>query len=140
MRGLLADANCEGHMEVLARILTSKEWDDLWKESQLVIETFDSLKLDRKTPDKVLWQLCQVNGLVLITQNRKDEGPESLQTTIRLLNQSDSLPVVTLADGNEVLRSGAYAGRVVEDLMDYLLYMENFLGTGRLWVPRGTRQ
>ena len=138
MRGLLADANCEGHVELLSKLLISKEWEELWKETQLVIETFDSLKLDRKTPDKALWQKCQALELVLITQNRKDEGPESLGAAIRLLNQPDSLPVITLADGDEVFRSRAYAAHVVEDLMDYLLYMENFLGTGRLWVPRGS--
>jgi hypothetical protein len=58
-----------------------------------------------------------------------------LEAAIRQLNQLASLPVVTLTDADRILRSKSYANRAAERLLDYLIDIENYRGTGRLWVP-----
>jgi hypothetical protein len=46
-----------------------------------------------------------------------------------------SLPVITIARPRRVMESKAYADRVVERLLHYLLNLDNYRGTGRLFVP-----
>ena len=78
-----------------------------------------------------------VNGIlvVLITGNRNRRGPSSLEETILLHNTPTSLPVFTLADPKRIRRSHKYANRVIESLLENLLDMESYLGTGRLYLP-----
>ena len=69
-------------------------------------ESFERLGLPYNTSDRDLWQLCQQREIVLLTANRNDEGPNSLEATIRTLNAPSSLPVLTIADPELVLASG----------------------------------
>jgi len=71
----------------------------------------------------------------LLTANRHDEGPDSLETTIRTLNVPSSLPVLTIADPELVLASRDYAERVAIQVLEYLLDLNHFRGVGRLFVP-----
>jgi hypothetical protein len=71
----------------------------------------------------------------LITANRHDEGPDSLESTIRDLNEPLSLPVFTIADPGLVLASRDYAERVALQVLEFLLELDNFRGVGRLFVP-----
>jgi hypothetical protein len=43
--------------------------------------------------------------------------------------------VLTLSEPQRVLSSRAYARRVVERLVEYLIDVENLRGTGRLYLP-----
>ncbi len=122
-------------MAILRLILEGAEWGSIWAELALPILTFPDMGLDREAPDAVIWRLCQARGLILLTGNRNDDGPDSLESTIRNENSLDSLPVLTLADVEAVRRSRAYAERVVEKLVDYLVNVENYRGTGRLYLP-----
>lgn len=79
--------------------------------------------------------MCQQREIVLLTANRNDEGPESLEATIRALNHPRSLPVFTIADPELVLVSRDYAERVAIQVLEYLLELDNFRGVGRLYVP-----
>jgi hypothetical protein len=58
-----------------------------------------------------------------------------LETTIRTRNTSEHLPVFTLARADRIRKNQAYAELVVERLLEYLLDIENFKGTGRLYLP-----
>ncbi len=73
--------------------------------------------------------------LIPITSNRNDDGPDSLEATIRNLNTSIRLPVLTLRDADRTLHSSQYAEEVIEDLIDKLLRIESLRATGRLYVP-----
>ena len=64
-----------------------------------------------------------------------DEGPDSLEATIRALNVPSSLPVLTIADPELVLASRDYAERVAIQVLEYLLDLDHFRGVGRLFVP-----
>jgi hypothetical protein len=55
--------------------------------------------------------------------------------TIQSENQPDSLPVVTIADQDRVLRDRTYAEAVAVRLLDYLMRIDEFRGTGRIYVP-----
>ena len=122
-------------MQVLLRLLASAEWHALWTELAVRIESFASLGVPPNMPDADLWRLCQTQQIILITGNRNEEGPASLEATLQASNTPTSLPVLTLSEPQRVLSSRAYANRVVERLVEYLIDVENLRGTGRLYLP-----
>jgi hypothetical protein len=94
-----------------------------------------SIGLVDLSPDDVVWQTCQREQLVLITANRNHDGPDSLEATIQAEGTDQSLPVLTLADADRILRSDDYAERVVRRLIEYLVDIDLYRGTGRLYLP-----
>ncbi len=78
---------------------------------------------------------CQRSGTVLITGNRSAEGDDSLEATIRNENRPESLPVLTFADRERILRDRSYAEAALLKLLDFLIDMEKLRGAGRLFVP-----
>jgi hypothetical protein len=134
-RAILGDVNIGRQVNVLVTLLESASWRGLWAHFNLPLLTFQELGLDRKDSDAKIWQLCQQEQIILLTANRNADGPDSLEETIRAHNTPESLPVFTIADAQEVLESKAYAERVVESFLDYLLDLDNVRGTGRLYLP-----
>jgi hypothetical protein len=122
-------------MEVLVAIFLSKTWHEVWQEMNLSVETFTSVGLPRRALDVDIWRLCQARQLLLITRNRNHRGADSLEAAINRLNQPESLPVITLTKADRILNSKLYANRVAERLLDYLIDMDKYRGTGRIWVP-----
>ena len=135
MAGIMADHNVEGHFVVLLRLWTSDAWRAVWESLQLEVESFERLGIPHDTSDHDLWQLCQRHKIILLTANRNDEGPHSLEATIRTLTVPSSLPVLTIADPELVLASRDYAERVAIQVLQYLLDLDHFRGVGRLFVP-----
>ena len=134
MAGIMADHNVEGHVVVLLRLWTSAASRAVW-ECALEVESFERLGIPHDTSDHELWQLCQQREIILLTANRHDEGPDSLEATMRALNVPSSLPVLTIADPELVLASRDYAERVAIQVLEYLLDLDHFRGVGRLFVP-----
>lgn len=132
---LLADVNIEGHVAYLVSRMQADYWRDEWAHLQLRYLTFPEAGLTRDDLDATVWHACQQNQFFLLTSNRNDDGPDSLEATIRKFNTATSLPVFTLSDADEVFRSKVYAERIVETLYDYLLRIETVLGSGRLFLP-----
>jgi len=135
MRGILADINVGAQVRALLSIWTSDTWREFWHALGLATETFPNLGLPYDAPDLVIWTTCQREGLVLITGNRNDDGPDSLEAAIRDENSPESLPVFTIADTNRVLGDREYAQRVAERLIDYLMRIDEVRGVGRIYVP-----
>ena len=135
MRGILADINVGKQRDAVLAIWASDAWRDLWSGLGLVVEDFPGLGLSYDASDAVIWRMCQREGLVLVTGNRNRRGPDSLEAVIQDENQRDSLPVITLADADRVLRDRLYAERVAEWLLDYLMRIDEVRGTGRIYVP-----
>ena len=73
--------------------------------------------------------------LLLADSNRNEESPDSLEATLRREGTPASLPVMTLPLPDRVYHSPAFLDRVVEKLLDYMLYADNICGAGRLYVP-----
>jgi hypothetical protein len=135
MPAIMADHDSEGHVQVLLRVLTSAAWVDVWHELTIGVESFASLGLPTNTPDAVLWQICQGQQIILITGNRNKAGPDALEAVIEREHTPTSLPVLTIGVPPRVLSSQAYAERVVIRLLELLLDLEQYRGTGRLYLP-----
>jgi hypothetical protein len=133
--GILADANAIGHVEALVRAMQGESWADFWQELGLVLRHFEDVSLSAGASDREIWQRCQAEQLVLVTNNRNDDSPESLEATIRQFGTPDSLPVFTIANLRKLDSDRAYAERVVASFYDYLLRIDEVRGTGRLYLP-----
>ncbi len=135
MPGIMADNDVRGQLKYLLRLIRKGTWSELWKDLQIPEKDFEDLGLSRKASDIEVWKTCQENEVILFTGNRNLESPDSLEVVIRTLNQPDSLPVITLSQPKRIVRDRDYAERVIDQLMNYLVYLENNLGAGRLYVP-----
>ena len=88
--------------------------------------------------DRELWEFCQRNGWVLFTNNRNNDGPNSLQTTLAESWRVGNLPVLTLADRVKFDRDRAYGERVATDIADLLFGIREgeYRDLQRVFVPR----
>lgn len=128
---VLVDNDIDGFRLLLARALESTGWS----EYQLIeLASLSEVGLARETNDRAIWRFCQLNGLILLTNNRNQKDPNSLGQTIREENTLNSLPVLTIRD-QQRLHSLAYRVACIERLLDIVLDLNNHLGTGRLFIP-----
>jgi hypothetical protein len=96
---------------------------------------FRDVGLPFASTDQEVWNICQAEQLVLITDNRNLDSDDSLEATIRRNNTPASLPVFTIADMSEFRTDNIYVERVIEALFDYLLRLDDVRGAGRLYLP-----
>ena len=97
--------------------------------------TFADIGLEANDSDRKVWRACQRESLVLITANRNDADPDSLAAAIAEENEPSSLPVLTIGDAIQLLRSSEYAARVATRLVGYVLDINIYRGAGRLYLP-----
>jgi hypothetical protein len=116
--------------------MQSRKWIDFWAFLGLEFRRFGDVGLSPDASDLVIWKTCQAEQLILITDNRNKNSLESLEATIRQYNQPDSLPVFTISDITAFGASRTYAEKVLEDLYDYLMRIDEVRGTGRLYLPQ----
>ena len=135
MKGLVADANIQGHVEHLVECMQADAWAEFWQALGLVLYRFEDVGLSMSATDLEVWNACQVEGLILITDNRNLDSEDSLEATIRRNNTPESLPVFTIADMNQFRSNNSYVEHVVEALYEYLLRIDDIRGTGRLYLP-----
>lgn len=132
---LLADVNIQGQVERLVGRMQGEPWIDFWTQIPMSCVSFADVGLDPADSDAVVWTRCQEKRLCLITGNRNDDGPDSLESTIRACNTPQSLPVFTIGDVDRTLNDRDYSTAVIWTLIDYLLRIDGVLGTGRLYLP-----
>jgi hypothetical protein len=135
VHGILADANCAGHLAMLLRLFQQNWRREVWQFLSLAHVSFTDLGLHSDASDREVWQVCQRERVILLTANRNDEGPESLESTIQQHNTPQSLPVFTLANEQRVLRDQLYAETVADRLIEALFDIDSYRGTGRLYLP-----
>jgi hypothetical protein len=135
VKGILADVHIRGPVQDLVREMQKEPWAEFWDYLGLVLYHFDDLGLTSTSTDLDIWRKCQDEQLIFISNNRNEDSADSLQTTIRLKNTADSLPVFTIGDMNKLRLSRTYAAEVLKRLYDYLLNIDNVRGTGRLYLP-----
>jgi hypothetical protein len=131
---ILADNDVTGAVAALQRVLQSAEWAEYSASLELRFIDFAELELPRDASDQAVWQACQDARAVLITANRSG-GAEALETVIDALSGPESLPVITLADPQRILRDSEYAETTALRLLDYLERLPSLRGTGRLFIP-----
>jgi len=135
VKGILADIHLTGPVAALVREMQAGSWAEFWKDLGLVLFHFEDVGLTSTSTDFEIWQCCQAQQLIFITNNRNSDSPESLEATIRRYNTANSLPVFTIGDLDNFRRSRAYAERVLERLYEYLIDIDGVRGTGRLFLP-----
>lgn len=135
VRGILADIHMKGPVADLARAMQGASWGEFWKDLELAHFAFEEVNLTPTSTDEEIWQKCQEEQLILITNNRNQDSPDSLEATIRRHNTPNSLPVFTISDLHRFRKNRDYAERVLERLYECLLDMDKLLGTGRLFLP-----
>ena len=135
VNGILADANCEGHLALLLRLFQEGWRHDVWESLHLTPRSLSDLGLQPDASDRAVWEACQREQVILLTANRNDAGPDSLEATIQQYNTPASFPVFTLANEQRVLRDRLYAAAVADRLLEFLFDIDRYRGTGRLYVP-----
>ena len=135
MLTIMADNDVENHVSILINILGTEPWREVTLDLDIRVQTFETLGLPRNAADETLWQTCQAHNVVLITGNRNDDGPDSLEAAIRTSNQVSSLPVFTIANRQRITSDKEYAHRTAAKLLEYLFDLGKYHGTGRLYIP-----
>ena len=135
MPTILLDENIDGYAEYLARFLFAPEHRDISTLLDVRIVTFDEVGLTKGIGDEQVWEFCQQHLFFLVTDNRNQDKPDSLESTIRTRNLPTSLPVFTISDVNRLRTERDYVDAVVAKLLEYLFDADNYRGTGRLYLP-----
>lgn len=135
MKGILADVNIEGHVDLLVVLMQAEPWRLFWDHLQLRYVHFTDVGLAPDALDSLVWNTCQTEELILVTDNRNRKDADSLEATIQAHNTPTSLPVFTIANVPHLRASRSYADRVIDKFLDSLLRIDTLRGTGRLYLP-----
>lgn len=114
MIALLADHNIEGHAKLLLSTLQSLGWVDLL---ELRLTLFSEVGLAHNSSDREVWHRAQNLGMLLLTDNRNNDGPGSLEQTILDDATSMSLPVVTVSNAERLRKDQGYRSACAEALV-----------------------
>ncbi len=87
--------------------------------------------------DRPLWNYCQEHRWVLFTENRNNDGPDSLQATLVGSWRDGNLPVLTLANKGRFEHSPEYARCVAAQIAELLygVHFGQYRDQPRIYVP-----
>ena len=128
----LIDHNLEGHAVLLLGSIVNQGWLELLP---IRFVTFKEIELSIDSSDRVVWRFAQENQMILLTANRSMKEEDSLEQVMREENTPTSLPVVTIANAERVLKDPSYRDRCVDKILEIVLYIDNYKGVSRLFVP-----
>ena len=128
---ILVDHNVEGQAMLLLGALGTAGWLEL---HPLRFMTFAQAALTYQSSDREVWRFVQAKGWLLLTANRRMQGEDSLEQTIREENTPASLPVVTISDGRRMVEK-TYRERCAVRLLEIVLNLDNYRGVGRVYFP-----
>jgi predicted nuclease of predicted toxin-antitoxin system len=122
-------------VEALVAAMQREPWTDFWEQLGLHLCRFEDVGLTATSSDVEIWQRCQAEELILITNNRNENSSDSMETAIHTLNTPSSLPVFTIGSLPRFQKSRAYAERVIDRLLVYSIDIDRVRGAGRLYLP-----
>lgn len=128
---ILLDHDIEGYATFLQTGLKETGWHQ-YLSVQFI--RLNDLGLPDDYSDKDIWRQSQADGLLLITHNRNRDDETSLQATIERESGPDSLPVITIST-IEKLALRDYRQQAVHKLAEIIIYLDNYRGTGRIYIP-----
>jgi len=131
MLAILIDHNMEGQAIQL--------WDTILNTGLIELTPikfvmFADVGLPENSNDRQVWRFVQHNGMIRLTDNRSDNEASSLDRTIRDENTATSLPVLTVGRLSR-LKEKNYREKCAERLLEIVSTLENYLGTGRIFIP-----
>ena len=135
MLTILLDENIDGYCEYLSRFVFSPTWNSVSSLLDVRLVTFDDVGLVNGVVDEQIWQFCQQQQYYLLTDNRNQDKPDSLEAMIQTRNLPSSLPVFTISDIQRFRSDRDYGEALVAKLLEYLMDADNLYGTGRLYLP-----
>jgi hypothetical protein len=121
LKGLLADVNVQGHLPYIRQCLAKLDILPLLEDLGIRLATFSDLRLSRDLSDRLLWDYCQQHQWVLFTENRNDDGTDSLNAVLADSWEDGNLPVITLANKGRFENDASYAELVVDQLAGILV-------------------
>jgi hypothetical protein len=86
------------NVDLLVVLMQAEPWKLFWDHLHLKYAHFAEFGLAPRALDSLVWETCQNEELVLITDNRNKKGFDSLEATIQTRNTPTSLPVFTIAN------------------------------------------
>jgi hypothetical protein len=104
----LIDHNLKGHALVFFGAIASQGWLDI---ISMQFVTFVEIDLAIGSDDRTVWRLAQEKQMILLTANRSMKGKDSLEQVMREENTSESLPVITISNANQLLNDSDYRDR-----------------------------
>lgn len=128
---VLADYNLNRQAILISGSLVAGGWLDL---APVRLVTFEVVHLPADSNDRVVWRFAQANGMLLLTANRNAKGEDSLEQVMREENMPDSLPIITIGDSERVNEYN-YRENCVERLVEIVIDIQDYLGSGRLFIP-----
>lgn len=131
MNTILIDHDVEGQALLLWAQISTEGWPELFP---LRFVRFVDVGLSYSSNDREVWRFAQRNNMVILTGNRNMKDPDSLESTIREENTSKSLPVLTIGNVERMVQK-EYRDRCESKLLEIMLYLENYLGSGRIFIP-----
>lgn len=128
---VLVDYNLTGYVVLLRGTLAADGWLDLLSIQFVLLEEA-GLAMDSN--DRLIWQFAQANQMLLLTANRNAKGEDSLEQTIQRMGIPTSLPVITIGSLDRLIER-EYREQCAARLAEIALYIENYSGVGRLFIP-----
>ncbi len=132
MTTLLADHNIAGLARLLMGTLQSLGWLELLDVRLL---TFADAGLAPESTDREVWRRAQELQAFLLTDNRNNDGPDSLEQTLIEEIAPESYPVITVGSTERLRRDTTYRTACAERLVDVVVNRERYFGTPRLYIP-----
>ena len=129
---LLADHNLEGHARLLLGTLQMMGWVELL---ELRLATFAELGLAQDNSDREVWRRSQELGMLPLTDNRNNEGSDSLEQTLLDEFSPASLPVLTVGSSERLRADRHYRQACAERMVEILVDLDRYMGTPRLYIP-----
>jgi hypothetical protein len=132
MIAVLVDHNIERQ----GRVLWSQFSETQWRAMQVssMVGLIDA-GLAPEASDRVIWTFCQRQQMLLLTANRNRRGEDSLQSVIDELNDSASLPVLTISNVNRILIDSDYRELCAYRIADIALELGHYMGAARVFIP-----
>ena len=128
---ILLDHDLEGQVPFLEAGWRETGWDQYLP---LEFRRLRDLNVPDNATDQEVWRYVQCEYFLLLTNNRNREDETSFQATIERENTRDSLPVITVSDKDKLVFP-AYRQQAAHKLAAIIIYLENYLGVGRVYIP-----
>jgi hypothetical protein len=128
---VLLDHHLGGYAPLFAAAIAALQLEGLL-EVRFVI--FSEVALPIDSDDRTVWRFAQARGMIILTANRNDDDDNSLGRTLLQENTSRSLPILTIGRVDR-LSNVQYRERCVLRLLEIVLDLDSYLGTGRLFLP-----
>ena len=128
---VLVDYNLTGYIVLFQGTLAAEGWLELLA---IRFVTLQEAGLAIDSSDRLIWRFAQSNQMLLLTANRNAKGKDSLEQTIREEGVITSLPVITVGNLDRLVERD-YREQCSARLADIMLYIENYLGVNRIFIP-----